>query len=404
MTKTALSAEEIGQYETFIFIAGAISFFWINGLLKAFLPLSAESEPGKTQVFSTFLLLQLFSLVAAAVLFGFRPHFSAWLLNGNEIPASGLLLIFVVISGPAGMVEYYYLAKKHNKVIVVYGLVSFSIQFLLVVLPIVCGAAITTALAGLVATSALRYLWLCILMFVNGEYSVSLPFLSANLKHGSPLILAALLSGSAQFIDGFIVTSRYNADTFAVFRYGARELPLTVLFANALSNAMLPAFANTAALNENLKRLKTSVGRLMHLLFPITIAILLLSKPLFPIVFSPEFADSATVFNIYLLLITSRLLLPQTILNGLKITRPIVQSASIELLCNVLLSFIFVRFWGIAGVAMATVFAYLLEKIILAVVVKKRLNIRLSAYLPLRNFLIYSFCTLVIFIFVEIIF
>jgi len=385
-------------------MAGALSFFWVNGTIKAFLPLSAESGMGQTRIFSTFVLLQGFSILAAAFLFAFRPHISAWLLNGNEIPETTLLLIFILISGPASLVEYYYLAKKQNKAIVAYGLVSFAVQFTLVVLPIVLGYAIKAALSGLVITSALRYTWLCIVMISKGECSLSLPFIRDNLKHGSPLMAAALLSGSAQFVDGFIVTSRYDEATFAIFRYGARELPLALLLANALSNAMLPAFAHKNELAQNLAHLKTNVRKLMHLLFPLSIAILLVSKPLFPIVFRPEFAESATIFNIYLLLVISRLIMPQTILNGMKITVPIMRAALIELIANVVLSFVFVQFWGIAGVAFATVFAYLLEKIVLAIVVKKQLHIKLSAYLPLRNYLIYSFCTVVIFIFVEIIF
>jgi len=403
-TKTALSGEEIGKYETFIFIAGAVSFFWINGMVRAFLPLSAESESKRTHVFSTFIILQFFSFLAAAFLFGFQPYFSEWLLNGNEIPETTLLLIFILVSGPASLVEYYYLAKKKNKAILVYGGISFGAQFILVVLPIVIGYAIKVALIGLVISSILRYAWLFILMIINSEFSVSLPFISANLKHGAPLMVAALLSGSAQFIDGFIITSKYDEATFAIFRYGARELPLALLLANALSNAMLPAFANKNQLKDNLAHLKSNIKKLMHLLFPLTIVVLLLSKPLFPIIFRPEFAESATIFNIYLLLIISRLIMPQTILNGLKITTPIMRAAFMELLTNVLLSFIFVQFWGLAGVAFATFFAYLLEKIVLVIVVKKRLNITLSEYLPKRIYLIYSFVTIVIFIFAEIIF
>lgn len=403
-TKTALTVGEIGKYETFMFVAGAVSFFWINGLIKAFLPLSAESEKGRTNIFSTFITLQLFSVAAAAFLFAFQPYFSDWLLNGNEIPEITLLLLFILISGPASLTEYYYLAKKKNKAIIIYGVVSFALQLILVILPVILGFAINMALLGLLISFILRYAWLCILMIVNSEISVSIPFILANLKHGLPLMVAALFSGSAQFIDGFIVTSRYNQEAFAVFRYGARELPLALLLANALSSAMLPAFANRAALHENLLKLKLSVQKLMHFLFPVTALLLVLSKPLFPVIFNAQFANSATIFNIYLLLVISRLLMPQTILNGMKITAPIMGAAIFELVLNVILSLIFVRFLGLPGIAFATFIAYLFEKLTLAWVVKKRLNISLSAYFPGRIYVLYSLGTIVIFTFAEIIF
>jgi O-antigen/teichoic acid export membrane protein len=233
---------------------------------------------------------------------------------------------------------------------------------------------------------------------------LSSDFIHQNLKLGGPLVAATLLSGSAQFVDGFIVTSKFDEETFAVFRYGARELPLAMLLANALSNAMLPEFTNKARLKENLEKLKKSILRLMHILFPLTAVLLLISKPLFPIIFNPMFADSATIFNIYLLLVVSRMLMPQTILNGLKITKPILAASFLELVLNVVLSLVFVQAFGIAGIAFATFIAYLFEKVYLAIVVKQKLSVSLSEYLSINIYLLYSVGVFVIFIFSELIF
>lgn len=157
-------------------------------------------------------------------------------------------------------------------------------------------------------------------------------------------------------------------------------------------------------LNENLQRLKAGISRLMHFLFPLTAVLLLISHPVFPIVFNPAFKESATIFNIYLLLIISRLLMPQTILNGLMHTRHIFLASALELLVNVLLSLLFVQVWGIAGIAFATFFAYLFEKIYLVTVVKKKLHIPLSEYHPVRNYTYYCFGVIAFFIFAELIY
>ena len=403
-TKTALSQSAIGEYETFVFLAGAVSFFWLNGLLKAFLPLAKNNITQKTNIFSAFVVLQIYSVIAAVFLFALQPCFSRFLLHGNEVPQTTLLLIFILLIGPANLVEYYYLAKKNSKAIIIYGILSFLLQFILVVAPVVLGFDIKVALEGLVLSSFARYAWLWILMIVNSEIHISKSFLREHFKLGGPLVIAALLSGSAQFVDGFIVTSRFNEEAFAVFRYGARELPLAMLLANALGNAMLPAFTDENRLTENLEQLRSNVKKLMHFLFPLTAVLLLVSKPLFPVIFNPDFAASATIFNIYLLLVSSRLMMPQTILNGLKISTPIMGASFFELIINVALSLIFVQFWGLPGIAFATVIAYLFEKIILTVIVKQRLNISLSSYLPTGLFYLYSAVIVVIFIFVELIF
>jgi O-antigen/teichoic acid export membrane protein len=270
--------------------------------------------------------------------------------------------------------------------------------------PVILGYGITVALQGLVVSAVLRYFWLWIILIANGEIKYSRTFVKKHLQLGGPLILATFLSGSAQFVDGFIVTSYFDEETFAVFRYGARELPLAMLLANALSNAMLPDFAQRENLSQNLRQLKENVSRLMHFLFPLTAVLLVVAHPVFPVIFNPKFEESATIFNIYLLLIISRLMLPQTILNGLQITKPIMYAAFLELVINVSLSLILVQFFGIAGIAFATFVAYLFEKIYLSAVVQKSLDVSLSAYLPVKIYSIYSAAILVIFVLVEYVF
>ena len=401
--KTTLTQQAIGEYETFVFLAGAVSFFWLNGMLKALLPLSSGQKESNSALFSSFVVISFFSLLIGMLLYTAHPVFSGFLLNGKEVPEPGLLVVYLVFGVPATMAEYVYLIRKQNRTLVVFALVSFSIQFLMVVLPVVSGYPVQWAMRGLVVSALLRYIWLWGMFIYYSEIRFSFSFVKAHLKLGMPLVVAALLSGSAQFVDGFIVTSRFDESTFAVFRYGARELPLATLMANALSSAMLPGFGIREQLQENLRRLKNGVSRLMHFLFPLTALLLLVSKPLFPVVFNPAFADSATVFNIYLLLVISRLLMPQTILNGLRLTRQIMVASFFEIVINVTLSLVLVRVWGIAGIAFATFAAYLFEKIYLIVVVRKTLNIRLNEYHPLKDYFFYSLGIIAIFIFAEIV-
>ncbi len=400
-TKTALTQTDIGEYETFVFIAGAVSFFWLNGLQKALLPLSANHKGNKSHIFSSFILLQVFSVIAVVFLLLIQPLFSSYLLNGKNIPQIWLLAAFIVFGVPANLIEYFYLIKKKNKAIIVYSIVSFSVQLALVSLPAILGFGISMALKGLVLSSVLRYIWLLILLVYYRETGYSNSFVREHLKLGGPLIFATFLSGSAQFVDGFIVTHYFDEGTFAVFRYGARELPLAMLLANALSTAMLSEFANDKLLRQNLQNLKKNVTRLTHLLFPLTGLLLCITHALFPVIFNPKFAESATIFNIYLLIIISRLLLPQTLLNGLQLTKPIMNAAFLELTLNVSLSLILVRFFGINGIAFATFVAYLFEKIYLTIVVNKRLNVNLSEYLPTKIYAVYSFAILAIFATVE---
>ncbi|MDD4226486.1 MAG: oligosaccharide flippase family protein [Mariniphaga sp.] len=402
--KTSLTREAIGDYETFIFLAGAVSFFWLNGLMKALLPLSSDQEHSRAAIFSSFVLISVFSLSTAILIYFIHPAFSGFLLDGRDVPELRLLIIYLIFGVPSNLAEYFYLIRKKNKSLVVYAVVSFSIQFLLVVLPVILSYSIRWAMYGLVFSSVLRYVWLWVMFIRFSAIHFSFGYVKAHLRLGIPLVAATLLSGSAQFVDGFIVTSRFDSDTFAVFRYGARELPLATLLANALNNALLPAFGKREDLQTNLAELKNGVTRLMHFLFPMSAILLLIAHPVFPIVFNPAFTESATIFNIYLLLIVSRVLMPQTILNGLRQTGQIMVASLLELILNVSLSLLFVRIWGLPGIALATFIAYLFEKMYLVLMVRWKLKIHLSEYHPVNHYFYYSIGLIAIFIFTEFVF
>lgn len=402
-TKSRLATSEIGQYETFLFIAGAVSFFWLNGLIQGFLPSTGDEPVSRKSsvLFNVFYLLVGFSGLSALFILLFEQSISGFLLKGSEVPFLNYLLVYLLIASPASLVEYIYLIKNQGRLMLFYGVISYFLMFVLVVLPPVFGYDIEYSLAGLVLSSVFRLVWLLVLLFRNSGPAVNPEFVRKHLKSSAPLVFSMFLSGSAQYIDGFIITSYFDDATFAVFRYGAREFPLVILLANAFSSSMLPGFNDRTLLRQNLEKIKQNSQKLGAWLFPLSGVLMFLSHWAFPLVFNVGFSGSATIFNIYLLLIVSRLLFPQTILIGLQKNKPILWASFLEIIVNVSLSLWFVQLWGIAGVAWGTVCAYLVEKILLIVFVKKTTGMGVSVYLNVRQHLLYSLLLSAVFAVIE---
>lgn len=403
-TKTSLTRVEIGSYETFLLLAGAVSFFWLNGLIKAMLPLAGRSsspEDESQAIFSSFVVISLLGVLTALLLFLSRNFFPPLLLRGASAPFPALLTTYLVLGIPANLAEYIYLIRKNNRGLIVYAVASSLLQVTFTALPAVLGWGIEAAVKGLVASYILRYLWLLVLLAGNYRLRVSIPFLRRYIRTALPLTGAIFLSGSAEFVDGFIVTTHFDEATLAIFRYGAREFPVTVLMANALSASLLPAMGDSSKLADNLHSILTNTRRLMHVLFPLSAVLLVLAHPLFPVLFNAGFSESATIFNIYLLLVASRLMFPQTVLIGMNLTRPLLTASFMELTLNIVLSLILVRFFGIGGIAAATVIAYAFEKIYLTAMVRKHLGIQSAAYIPWRLLLAYSAGLCGLFILIE---
>ena len=278
-----------------------------------------------------------------------------------------------------------------------YGILTFAAQLLLMAVPALFGMSIQISIIGLVIISLVRYVWLIILLRKYAHITFSKKFIREHLHLAWPLIVSSLLGSSAQYVDGFLVLHKFDADTFAIFRYGAKEFPLVLLMANALSAAMISEFSVKDKQIGALKTLRDKTTRLMHLLFPVTIVLIIFSGWLYPRIFSESFASSAVIFNIYLLLIISRLLFPHTILIGLKKTKIIMYAALAELSVNIVLSIAFIYFWGIEGVAFATFIAYAVQKIIWIIYIKRVLGILPNQYIPIFAWVIYSAITIIVF-------
>ncbi len=406
-TKSKLTTESIGSYEVFLFISALLCSFWVNGLIQAFLPLyknnntfGVDKKGRSPEIFNAFVLISILSLIAVLTLAIFKDSISAIFTKSGEIPFFNLLLLYILFSCPAYLVEYIYLLKNKPGWILRYGSITFFIQFILIAAPAVLGYGMEICVSGLVSISVVRYIWLIIMLRKYSLPVFSFAFIREHISYGYPLIISALLGSSAQYVDSFLVLNKFDAATFAIFRYGAKEFPLVLLIANAFSTAMIPEFSSKEKLYNSLQLLRKRSARLMHLLFPISMAFLLFSNWLYPVVFNDNFTESARIFNIYLLIIISRLVFPHTIIIGLKKTKIVMYASFAELVVNIILSVIFIHLWGIEGVAFATLIAFAIQKIIWLVYNKIVLKIPPKEYVPVTFWAIYSLIILIIYYFV----
>jgi O-antigen/teichoic acid export membrane protein len=402
LSKSGIGRTNIGNYETFLLISGAFTFFWVNGFLKVMMPLSSEKTPTETKVllFNAFIVLLFFSSLAGLLSFSLSKPFSEILLNGNSVPMPQILAAYIFLNSPSLMIEYIYLIRNEPKKIILYGIITFGLQILAIGIPPFFGLGLNFILPLLAIVSAIRFIWLITILIRYSKARFDKKILTEFLQLGTPLVISTLLGSSAAYIDGFIVTSKFSPDDFAIYQYGARELPLALLLANSLNMAMLPLLARKNFRNS-LSEFRSEIYRLHWVLFPVSIILILTSHWFYPLVFNPQFEASATIFNVSLLLIINRLLFPQTILTAQKKNHIQVWASLTEILVNVTLSFWFATIFGLVGVAYATFVAYLVEKIFLTIACRKMLNVSLKEYLPLNLYFLSSTILIVIFVLVE---
>ena len=399
--KLHLTQTEIGQFETFIMVSGMVSFFWVSGIINSMLavyPKKSATEQ-KAILLSTFLSLGLFSLLAGAFLFLFSHNLLAFLHKQSGSQVIALSVIYLLLSGPTFIAEYILFLNDKKRAIVIYGIVSALLTIALAVIPAAMHGTTEYAMYGLIVVAVLKLLFTLFVLqkfaTLKPDWGLLMNTMAENLKLSAPLIGSIFVSGSAEYIDGIIVKSKFDEMFFAVYRYGAKELPVLLVVANTFSSAMIPSIA--AKLEDGLKELKQRSARMMHVFFPLTIILLPLSPYLYKYVFNESFIYSALIFNIYLLLAIPRLLFPQTVLTGMQKNRFLLFSSILEIIINVSLSIYLAGKIGLPGIALGTFIAYLFDKLFLMAVNRFYFGIGVSKYVPLIPYFVYVVLTFVSF-------
>ncbi len=389
LSKSNIAIQEIGVYEGLIFISGAVSFFWVNGILNGLLSQYKKEEKNKNvYFFNTGLLLVFMSILLILFMMVFSQTVQQFLPSTTP-KIYGLMLIYIFLNNPTFLIEHIFLLNENTKGLLQYGALHTLAYVAAVIFPVWMDWELEFVFYGLILLSLVKNFYLWVLIYKENVFQINTKVIVDLLTFSTPLIFSFGLAGSAEYIDGLLVSSHFGSDQFAIFRYGARELPLAVLLSSSLSASFIPRL-NQNNLHPELSNLKKESLNLMNLLFPITILLVYLSTWIYPIIFRAEFISSAPIFNTYLLLLVSRVLFPQTLVLAAGKTKVILQLAIFELIINFTCSYFLMLEYGIIGIAIGTLIAFYAEKLLLIFYVKRNLKINLTEYVPLSRWLIYS--------------
>lgn len=385
LAKSGLSTTDIGSYELLLYLGSIVAFFWVNGLLQGMSPVFARlaERERKVFIFNVFLVFCGISVALCAVLFLGEPWVSPLLTGQGGLPCYRWFCVYLLFNLPTFPVEVVYLLQERPRPILAWGAVSFGGYILALIVPIGLGYSLCGGLTALAGWSLLRWLWAARLAFGYGLPALRFDLWRLYFRFSWPLILNVLVGNFILLFDNWLVGWYYRDEAlFAIFRYGSRELPLATALATALGMALIPRLA--AAPQTGLAELKSKTRRLMHLLFPVTIGLLFVSKPLFPLVFNDSFAASAPLFNIYLLLTASRVLLPNAIVLAMGQPAVIFRVGLLELAVKIGLGFLLIAWFGLPGLAWSVVLSFGLEKLVLIWYLEKKAGINTSDWLDKR--------------------
>lgn len=273
LAKSPLSTADIGIYEMLLYIGFTLTTFWVTGLMQGFLALYPQlpEEERPVFLFNAYLLFFFASSIVLALLLWGKTGVLLVLTGQDSLPFYELFAVFLWLNVPSYLVENFYLVLRKPRAILYFGLMAFGLQVLAVLVPVFLGFGLLWSFYALLALGVLKFVWLLALVAKRSAFHLNIAVAMRWVWLSVPLMLYALMGSFNQSFDNWLVNFFYRGDeqAFAVFRYGARELPLALALANAFGSAMLPEVA--ANLEAALVAIREKSLKLFHLLFPLSI-------------------------------------------------------------------------------------------------------------------------------------
>ena len=319
-----------------------------------------------------------------------EPLFS--LLHLGAPPAGFLFfLVFLLSQWPGLFFEQLLTLRGRPWTLVTFAVLSASGFVVAVLLPLYQGLPLEDALRSLAVFAAVKAAFLLLWAIADG-WANPLPrslagapsLLKPWWRAAWPLMLYASMASLVTAFDPWFVNYWYEDDEaiFATFRYGAREIPLLTAFINGAMVVVLPRLAEAPA--DGLDLLRRSSRRLMHWVFGGALLLMITARWWWTPLFTAEFSSSLPLFRIYLFLVATRLLFPLPVLTARGHTRMLTVFGLLELLLNVVFSFLLAPRFGLVGIVWATVIAYFLDKLLLMAYLRYRTGIGPGRYTDWR--------------------
>lgn len=373
--------EAFGVYGIIISLMTTVNLLQTNGLPQALSRLLAEEKIDKKSLYKSAFLLQVaLTLILTLLYFALAKPIAS--LLGDTSLVAYLQLSSLILPGygiyalTLGRLNGSLLFKQQAVVQSLYSIFKVSLIIFFAREFILTGALLGFALAPLLAG---------LINFKLPDFRVKAYPYSNLLKLSSPLIAFSVLSIMQYSIDILFVKALTGSDYNAGIMSASQNIARIPFFAfSSVILVLFPAIAksfNTKTNQQTAQLIEKALRATSVLLLPTIFILASTSSELLSIIFSPEYAQGATVLTILLFAMGcfTYFSVISTILNGAGHTANPLRAAGLSLLITTAVSFILIPAIGAIGGAIATLAGICLALIVSYIDLTKKFAIRLNS-------------------------
>jgi len=362
----------------------------------------------------TCFIMLLTGILAGMGMLGFNLILPSYLSEWSSVNIDMTRSLLPVMAGiailevPTWPVNNILLASDRQKDASWYQLINGLLTFLAMLGPLLLGYELDTAIWSLFGYSVIRFIisfvWLGLILPERTE-PIPAGLLREQIRFALPIGLSALVSRLNRYADKFIVSYFVAEEAFAIYNIGAQEVPVVRVIPFAVGSVLISRYV-ALYMARNFAELQAlwrkGVEKVSLIVIPLTILFIVIAHEFIVVLFGAANASAALPFQIYTVIILTRVAHYGSVLQAYGDTKGIVRLSVNLLLTNIILTIPMTYQWGIIGAVSGTLLANLLNWRITLGVIGKHMDLPWFRALPfhayLRNLAVSLFAGVTVFL------
>ncbi len=322
---------------------------------------------------------------SAAVLVVWRHGISAHLNNlqlADEMVLLGLFLTFMLMSAVLEIVLVS--RKRHITAAVTYAASDIGRTACLILPALVLGG-LHAVFVGAVVYAAVRLAFLFGILWreFGGQLRIDAVLWRHQLAYALPFALAVGVEVVQINFHQYVVASRFDAATFAIYAVGCLQIPLVDLIASSTVNVLMVKLAEDSRDGRAaLALFHETVFHLAFLIVPLVVLLLVVAPQLIVALFTTRYSASVPIFMVWNLTMLLSVFAVDAVLRAYAQTRFLLLTNLLRLALVAMLIVPFLSAFGLSGAVLITLLTTTLVKALGLVRIARVLEVPVSAVLP----------------------
>jgi O-antigen/teichoic acid export membrane protein len=375
-----------GTYKQFFLLYGTLYGLAQLGMAESlyyFVPRNAARTP--RYVCNALITLAAAGFVCLLALYGWRSQIATRLSNGalaDYMVLAGLFLTFMLMSTVLEIVMVS--RKKHLMAAVTYAC-SDIVRTLFFIVPAFFLGSIRAVFIGATVFAAVRLLLLVGTLWreYGREFRIDTVLWREQLAYALPFALAVGVEVIQQNYHQYVVASRFDAATFAIYAVGCLQIPLVDMIMTSTVNVMMVGMAEDTSHGATTVALwHETICRLAFLMVPLSVFLFVVARELIVTLYTTTYAASVPIFMVWALTILPSIFAVNAVLRVFAETRFLLVMNLMRLAMVATLIGWFLATFGMSGAVLVTLVSTLLVNIVGVARIAHLLHLSLADTLP----------------------